>query len=183
MLPLLEKQVRPADGTQVPAAPALLGGRSHTDVRAPPIQALANPAMLAYTAEHRASSSAPRRSAGSHVPTRKQETLMIHEMRIYHCAPGRLPALNARFSNITLGFFEKYGIRQVGFWTTLVGASNQTLTYLLAWESLAERETTWNAFARDPEWIAARAATEAESIIVERIENFFLSPTAYSALK
>ena len=65
---------------------------------------------------------------------------MIHEMRIYHCAPGRLPALNARFENITLKFWEKYGIKPVGFWTTLIGSSNQSLTYLLEWESLAERE-------------------------------------------
>ena len=79
---------------------------------------------------------------------------MIHELRVYHCAPGRLPALNARFQNITLKFFEKYGIKPVGFWTTLVGDSNQTLTYLLEWESLAEREQKWGAFQQDQEWIA-----------------------------
>ena len=47
---------------------------------------------------------------------------MIIELRVYHCLPGRLPALNARFENTTLAFWEKYGIRQVGFFTTLVGA-------------------------------------------------------------
>ncbi len=108
---------------------------------------------------------------------------MIHEMRIYHCAPGRLPALNARFENITLKFWEKYGIRPVGFWTTLVGSSNQALTYLLEWESLAEREQKWNAFQSDPEWVARRAETEAQAIIVERIENSFLVPTGYSPLR
>ncbi|PUA20292.1 NIPSNAP family protein [Glaciimonas sp. PCH181] len=108
---------------------------------------------------------------------------MIYEMRTYYCAPGRLPALNERFSTITLKFWEKYGIKQVGFWTTLVGSTNQTLTYMLAWESLAERETKWNAFASDPEWLAKRAATEAQAIIVERIENQFLTPTAYSAMQ
>lgn len=39
---------------------------------------------------------------------------MIVEMRIYHCAPGRLPALNDRFTNITLDFFKKYGIEPIG---------------------------------------------------------------------
>jgi hypothetical protein len=108
---------------------------------------------------------------------------MIYEMRIYHCAPGRLPALHHRFENTTLAFWEKYGIEQVGFWTTLVGASNQSLTYLLRWDSLADRERKWNAFASDADWIAKRAATEADGIIVERIENAFLTPTAYSALR
>ena len=108
---------------------------------------------------------------------------MIYELRTYHCAPGRLPALNNRFETITLGFWKKYGIEQVGFWTTLVGNSNQSLTYMLRWESLAERESKWNAFSSDAEWIAKRAATEAEGIIVERIENTLLNPTGYSALR
>jgi hypothetical protein len=108
---------------------------------------------------------------------------MIVEMRIYHCAPGRLPALNDRFTNITLDFFKRYGIEPLGFWTTLAGPSNHALTYLLKWENLAERETKWNAFQADPEWIEKRAESEAKQIIVERIENHFLTPTAYSALR
>lgn len=108
---------------------------------------------------------------------------MIYEMRVYHCAPGRLPALNKRFETVTLKFWEKYGIEQVGFWSTMVGSSNQTLTYLLRWESLAERERKWNAFASDPDWLAQRAASEAEAMIVERIENTLLNPTSYSALR
>ncbi|MGI4847890.1 MAG: NIPSNAP family protein [Janthinobacterium lividum] len=108
---------------------------------------------------------------------------MLHELRIYHCAPGRLAALNQRFEHTTLKFWEHYGIKPVGFWTTLVGNSNQTLTYMLEWESLAQRETVWGAFSRDPAWLAARAASEAEAIIVERIENSFLVPTTYSPLR
>ncbi|MGH8418683.1 MAG: NIPSNAP family protein [Pseudomonas sp.] len=108
---------------------------------------------------------------------------MIVELRTYHCAPGRLPALHERFTGTTLGFFEKYGIKQIGFWTNLTGATNQSLTYLLQWESLAERETKWNAFQSDAEWIAKRAASEAQAIIVERIENQFMTPTGYSALR
>ena len=65
---------------------------------------------------------------------------MIYELRIYRAVPGRLPALISRFQNQTLRVWEKHGIRQAGFFTTLVGESNQELTYLLAWESLADRE-------------------------------------------
>ncbi len=108
---------------------------------------------------------------------------MIYELRTYHCLPGRLPALLQRFETITLGFFETYGIRQAGFWTTLVGESNHSLTYMLAWESLAEREQKWNAFAADPDWGAKRAETEREKPIVASISNEFLIPTAFSSVK
>ncbi len=51
------------------------------------------------------------------------------------------------FNTITLKIWERHGIKQAGFFTTLMGESNQELTYFLAWESLADREKKWNAFA------------------------------------
>ncbi|MCJ2022808.1 NIPSNAP family protein [Methylobacterium sp. J-067] len=108
---------------------------------------------------------------------------MIVEMRVYYCAPTRLPALLDRFRTVTMGFFEKYGIEQVGFFTTLVGPDNHALTYFLKWDSLADREQKWNAFQADPEWIAKRAETEKDKPIVARIENTFLAPTDFSALR
>ncbi|MGY3527343.1 MULTISPECIES: NIPSNAP family protein [Bradyrhizobium] len=108
---------------------------------------------------------------------------MIYETRVYRCLPGRLPALLKRFETITLKLWDKHGIRQAGFFTTLVGESNQDLTYLLAWESLAEREKKWTAFTTDPEWITARAKTEEDGQIVLTIENQLLVPTSFSAVK
>lgn len=108
---------------------------------------------------------------------------MIHEFRIYECVPGKLPALNNRFETITLKLWEKHGIRQAGFWTTLIGENNQTLYYLLEWEDLAERERRWNAFVEDPEWKKARAETEKEGQIVAKVTNYILSPTSYSSVQ
>ncbi len=108
---------------------------------------------------------------------------MLYEQRIYTCLPGRLPALNRRFETVTLKLWEKHAIRQVGFWTTLVGEDANDLTYLLAWESMAERERKWAAFGTDPEWLKARAESERDGPILARIRNQFLAPTAYSALK
>ncbi|WP_439588887.1 NIPSNAP family protein [Hydrogenophaga sp.] len=108
---------------------------------------------------------------------------MIHELRIYHCMPGRLPDVNKRFQSITLPLWEKHGIRSVGFWTTAVGASSNDLHYLLEWKDFADREQRWNAFATDPDWISARARTEENGPLVERIENMLLSPTAYSPIR
>jgi hypothetical protein len=108
---------------------------------------------------------------------------MIYEMRIYRCLPGRLPALLKRFETVTLKLWEKQGIRQAGFFTTLIGESNQELTYMLAWESLAEREKKWTAFQADPDWLAARAQSEADGQIIGNIVSQLLVPTAFSSVK
>ena len=108
---------------------------------------------------------------------------MIHELRIYHCVPGKLAALNERFATITLKLFEKHGIRQAGFWTTAIGASNMSLHYMLEWKNLAERDEKWGAFQADPEWHSKRAETEKNGAIVARVENHILVPTPYSAVK
>ncbi len=108
---------------------------------------------------------------------------MIYELRVYRCISGRLPNLLKRFETITLNIWKKHGIKQAGFWTVLIGESNQDLYYMLQWDSLAEREQKWATFQADPEWIAARAETERDGAIVETISNQILVPTAFSAVK
>ena len=108
---------------------------------------------------------------------------MIYELRVYRCLPGRLPALLKRFESATLKLWERHGIRQAGFFTTVIGESNNDLTYLLAWESLAERERKWTAFMTDPDWIAARTESERDAQIVANITSSFLAPTAFSAVQ
>jgi hypothetical protein len=108
---------------------------------------------------------------------------MIYELRIYSCIPGRLPALLKRFETRTLAIWKKHGIQQAGFWTVLVGDGNNDLHYLLAWESLAERERKWTAFMADPEWINARAESEKDGLIIANVKSAFLQPTAFSAVK
>jgi hypothetical protein len=73
---------------------------------------------------------------------------MICELRIYRAVPGQLPALLSRFQSHTLRLWEKDGIRQAGFWTTLIGKSSQEITSMLAWDSLAEREEALGRFSR-----------------------------------
>jgi hypothetical protein len=108
---------------------------------------------------------------------------MIYEMRVYRTLPGRLPALLARFQNHTLRLWERHGIKQAGFWTTVIGESAYDLTYMIAWQSMAEREQKWTAFQNDPEWQKVRAETEADGPINANIANQFLTPTAFSSVK
>jgi NIPSNAP protein len=116
--------------------------------------------------------------------TREGEDGMLYELRIYECAPGRIGALHNRFRNHTCGFFEKHGIRVVGYWTDKYGESHR-LTYIVAWESDAERDQKWGAFQNDPAWQAARAASELPENggpIVAKVISTLMVPTDYSAL-
>lgn len=108
--------------------------------------------------------------------------MLIYELRIYDAMPGKLPALNDRFANITLGYFEKHGIKSVGYWTEVIGTSGR-LTYMLAFEDLAHREKAWEAFQADAERQAKFAETEKDGPLVARVENRILRPTAYSPMQ
>ena len=56
------------------------------------------------------------------------------------------------------------------------------LTYILAWESLAEREQKWTTFQADPEWIAAAEASPRTTDRSSRnVVNQFLKPTSFSS--
>ncbi|MFM9943309.1 MAG: NIPSNAP family protein [Hyphomicrobiaceae bacterium] len=111
---------------------------------------------------------------------------MLYELRVYDCCPGRLPALLNRFQNHTTKIWERHGIKQAGFWTTVIGNSNHRLTYFLVWESLAEREQKWAKFQADPEWNKARSESELPANggpIVANVLSEILTPTAFSSVK
>ena len=109
---------------------------------------------------------------------------MIYELRAYRVMPGKMPGLLKRFENTTLEIWKRHGICPVGFWTTMIGESNHVLTYMLAWESLAEREKKWTAFHADPEWITKRRESETkDGPFVGTLSNQILQPTSFSSLK
>jgi hypothetical protein len=109
---------------------------------------------------------------------------MIYELRTYDAFPGKLPALNKRFAEVTLGFFEKYGLKVIGFWQNNVGENTTNrLIYMLAFEDDAQRASAWAAFLADPDRQKAFAESEKDGLLVERITNQILRPTPYSPLK
>ncbi|MDH6165400.1 hypothetical protein M2282_000528 [Variovorax boronicumulans] len=108
---------------------------------------------------------------------------MIYELRVYTAMPGRLPDVLARFRDHTVGIWNRLEIRQLGYWTTAIGPDSNALTYMLVWESLADREAKWGKFVVDPEWVEVRKASEAAGPIVAKMDNSFLAPTSFSPAK
>ena len=108
---------------------------------------------------------------------------MIYELRVYQAVPGQMAKLLARFGDQLPPIWEKHGIHAIGFWTTLVGDSSNELTYILQWESLADLDTRWASFLKDPAWHKVRDEGERDGPIVASIRNQILTPTSFSALK
>ncbi|MCU1528672.1 MAG: family containing protein [Frondihabitans sp.] len=107
----------------------------------------------------------------------------VFELRTYTAEPGRLADVQKRFREHTVGFFAKHGLEVVAFFTPLDGpTADNTLVYLLAFDSRAAAETAWASFQADPEWLSVRAASMENGPIVASIESVFLSPTDYSPL-
>ena len=57
------------------------------------------------------------------------------------------------------------------------------LVYVLAYPSKEARDKSWKDFQDDPDWKAAKEASEKDGKLVEKVEQLFLNPTDYSAIK
>jgi hypothetical protein len=106
------------------------------------------------------------------------------ELRTYVAAPGKLDALLARFRDHTTTLFEKHGIANIGYWvaTDAEGKPTETLIYLLAHASRQAARESWSAFVADPDWIAAKDASEVDGRLTANVTSVFLDPTDFSDL-
>jgi hypothetical protein len=114
----------------------------------------------------------------------KKKDTRVFEMRTYYAHPGKMEALHARFRNHTCKLFEKHGMTLIGFWSPIDSKqADQKMVYILAYPSKAAADKSWDAFRKDPDWIAAKNASEKDGPIVAKVESVFLNPTDYSAIK
>ena len=108
----------------------------------------------------------------------------IYELRTYTCHDGKLEALKARFRDHTIAIFKRHGMESIGYWVPQdPEKSKNTLIYILAHPSLEAAQKNWDAFRADPEWVKAKADSEAAAPIVQKTESVFMTPTEFSALK
>jgi len=102
---------------------------------------------------------------------------------IYRACRGRKSALCRGSRTRRCGLWEKHGIRQPDFWTTLIGTGSQEITYMLAWDSLAEREKALGAFLADSDMARWSQKRRRMVKLVDSISNQLLPPTVFSAVK
>ncbi|HEX3314699.1 MAG TPA: NIPSNAP family protein [Gemmataceae bacterium] len=113
----------------------------------------------------------------------------VFELRIYDTTPGHLPNLDARFRDHTMKLFEKHGMTNLVYWHMLPGqkAAEDTLVYMLAHKSVAAAKASFDAFRTDPDWVAARKASEEKAggslTVKDGVHSTFMKATDYSPLK
>lgn len=114
----------------------------------------------------------------------------VFELRTYTTTPNNLDDLDARFRNHTMKLFEKHGMTNIIYFHLTPdqkGAEN-TLIYFLAHKSKEAGLKSFDGFRADPDWIAARKASEEKaggSLTVAEggVKSEYLQPTDYSPLK
>lgn len=103
---------------------------------------------------------------------------MVYEHRTYYLLPGKMQEFLEAFSQTPAKLFEKHGAKLVGFWTTVIGQSNEVI-YLLAFRDLAHRERFWEELGQDSEMQQYRQG----GVRVEKIVSKILRPSAFSPLQ
>lgn len=112
----------------------------------------------------------------------------VYELRTYTCPDSRKhSALLRRFREHTLKLFEKHGMQNLVYWVPDQKSPVQ-LVYLLGHESREAARNSFAAFRQDPEWLAAREASETTaggSLTMEKngVVSEFLVPAEYSPLE
>ena len=111
----------------------------------------------------------------------------LYELRIYTTNYGKLPALHARFRDHTLGLFTKHGMENIVYWSVAEAARGEKeiagnqLVYIIAHQSEAAREASWNAFRNDPDWRRVAAESERDGkILAERPRSILMKATDFS---
>lgn len=105
----------------------------------------------------------------------------VWELRTYTAAPGKFDALNARFKDHTLRIFAKHGVSNITYLTPTEGPMmGNTLIYTIPHASRAAADKFWADFQADPEWVKAKAASEANGPITTKVDRVWLKVTDYS---
>jgi hypothetical protein len=114
------------------------------------------------------------------VPEKKQR---IFELRTYesHSIKAAKKKIEMFNEGGEIAIFRKTGLQPVFFGETVIGSQLPNLTYMLVFESMAERDKRWKVFGDDPDWKQLRA-NPAYADTVSNITDIILRPASYSQI-
>ena len=116
------------------------------------------------------------------------EPVRLFELRTYTTYPGKRPDINRRFRDHTCALFTRYGMTNILYCDLMKDQSGSdiTLTYLISHKDATARAASWEGFRKDPDWQAARKASEKKGPILRKpggVQSTLLAATDYSPMK
>ena len=87
----------------------------------------------------------------------------------------------AMFNNGEIDIFLKNKFKPVFYSEVMTGENLPCLTYMLAFDSMEERDAKWKDFGNDPDW-KRMSSDPAYANTVSRITKIFLEPLPYSQI-
>jgi hypothetical protein len=116
----------------------------------------------------------------------RADTDRVFELMIYHTVPGKVPALESIFRDVSR-LQAKYNLDVVGYWVPNEDpAWKDTFVYLVAHPSRKEADANWHALHADPVFLPYRKA--AEPLIQKvngdfNVDEVYMRPTDFSSLR
>jgi hypothetical protein len=109
----------------------------------------------------------------------------IYELRVYRSPTVRqLKVLVERFTGGEVDVFHRAGFFPIFYTTSIAGPEMPNLTYLIPFESMAQRDEAWKRFGADPQWKQLETESRRKGgEVVQKISNWILSPAQFSAFR
>lgn len=111
----------------------------------------------------------------------------IFELRTYTTPAGLLPNLDDRFRNHTMKLFAKHGMKNWIYFhkTADQPGADTSLIYFLTHKSADAAKASFDAFRKNPAWVAAKTKSEINGSLTvpNGVKSEILVPTDYSPSK
>jgi hypothetical protein len=121
-----------------------------------------------------------------HANETRADSNRVFELRIYHAAPGKEPALEAVFRDASK-IMANHGINVIGYWVPNEDpAWKDTFVYVVSHSSREEAKKNWDALHADP---AFRPYTEAAKPLIDkagkafRVDEVYMRATDFSPMR
>lgn len=107
----------------------------------------------------------------------------VYELRMYHITDGKMDAVKNRFRDHVLAAFARHNMKPIGFWIPQDDNAGKLIVYILEHPSRQEADANWAAFNADPAWVKAKAESEANGKILDKVDRYFMDPADFSPIR
>ncbi len=118
-------------------------------------------------------------------PSDSNRAPRVFELRTYESkSDWSLRSKLDMFNQEEIKIFKDCGFATVFFGEALCGTRLPHLTYMVGFDSLADREKAWSAFGQNPDWNRIKVKPEwSDAAVVSNIHSTFLRPASYSQIR